>query len=64
MSKRSGEYKSTQEAMLTSELKQRVGIIEEQWAEALGTALQDVKERVKSFLEANDGWEDMVSGTE
>ena len=57
------EYRRKQEAVLTSELKQKVAIIEEQWAEALGSALEGVKERVKVWLEERDGWEDMVNAS-
>lgn len=53
------DYRQTQEAVLTSELKQRVGIIEEQWAEALGSALQEMRVRVRGWLEERGGWEEM-----
>lgn len=53
------EYRRKQEAVLTSELKQKVSIIEEQWAESLGSALQGTKRSVKSWLEMMGGWEDM-----
>lgn len=56
------EYRKKQEAVLTSELKQKVGIIEEQWAEALGSALGSVRERVRAWLESMDGWEEIDRG--
>ncbi|ETN37698.1 uncharacterized protein HMPREF1541_07321 [Cyphellophora europaea CBS 101466] len=53
------EHRMQQEAILTTELKQKVGIIEEQWADALGNALQEAKEKIQSWLQVMGGWEDM-----
>lgn len=50
-----------QEAAATAELKQHVAMIEEQWLEALGSALQGKKARVKSFLEVVGGWDESMS---
>ena len=57
-------YRSNEEALLTGELKQKVSIIEQQWLEALGGQLQEVRERVKTFLEEQGGWEEMVEHAE
>ena len=53
-------YRSKEEALLTAELKQKVSIIEQQWLEALGSQLQEARERVKVFLQEQGGWEEMV----
>lgn len=52
-------YRAKQEVALTGELKQKVAIIEEQWAEALGSALQGIKEQIKGWLTENGAWEEM-----
>ncbi len=57
-------YRSKEEAMLTAELKQKVSIIEQQWLEALGSQLQEARDRVKVFLEEQGGWEEMVEHAE
>ncbi|KAI1611739.1 hypothetical protein EDD37DRAFT_420249 [Exophiala viscosa] len=48
----------------TAELKQQVSMIEEQWLEALGGALQSKKRQVKSFLEIMGGWDESIQGCE
>jgi predicted transcriptional regulator len=52
------EYKAQQERCLTVELKERVRTIEEQWAESLGSALQQTKDQVKQWLVDAGGWDD------
>lgn len=46
----------------TAELKQQVTMIEEQWLDALGNALQSKKRQVRSFLEAVGGWDESIPG--
>jgi len=41
-----------------------VSMIEEQWLEALGSALQSKKRQVKSFLETVGGWDESIQGGE
>jgi len=58
------EICSKEEAEATAELKQRVTMIEEQWMEALGAALQDKKAHVKLDLETVGGWDDSIQAAE
>lgn len=48
-----------EEKRLTDDLKDKVRCVEEQWESALGDDLQQVKERVREFLEREGGWEGM-----
>ncbi|KAL8718706.1 MAG: hypothetical protein Q9225_004187 [Loekoesia sp. 1 TL-2023] len=47
-----------EEARLTEDLKEKVGVIEGQWEEALGEELMAVRERVRCWLLENGGWDD------
>jgi hypothetical protein len=47
-----------EEALLTTDLKEKVNTVEDQWKEALGTELSAVKERVADWLIQEGGWED------
>ncbi|KAL8902352.1 MAG: hypothetical protein Q9207_004773 [Kuettlingeria erythrocarpa] len=47
-----------EEARLTEDLKEKVGVIESQWEEALGEELMGVRERVRCWLLENGGWDD------
>jgi len=53
-----------QEASATAELKQQVTMIEEQWLDALGSALQGKKAQVKDFLQTVGGWDESMLGEE
>lgn len=53
-----------QEASATAELKQHVSMIEEQWLEALGSALQGKKAQVKMYLESVGGWDESLQAGE
>ncbi|KAK5724010.1 hypothetical protein LTR17_013672 [Elasticomyces elasticus] len=46
------------EERLTMDLKEKVGEVEGQWKEALGSGLEECKGRVKDYLEEIGGWED------
>ena len=52
--------KDGEERVLTADLKDRVGMVEEQWDEALGRVMAAVKGRVRRVLEEQGGWEEMV----
>ncbi|RMZ90408.1 hypothetical protein DV736_g2367, partial [Chaetothyriales sp. CBS 134916] len=54
------DYRVKEEATLTTELKQKVSIIEEQWMDAIGSQLHDARERVKTYLEAQGAWEEVT----
>ena len=47
-----------EEARLTDDLKEKVGIIEGQWDEALGQEVRCVKERVREWLIERGGWDE------
>ena len=48
-----------QEETLTTELKDRVETIEEQWDQALGSNLENTKERIRASLMEDGGWEEI-----
>ncbi|KAL8928965.1 MAG: hypothetical protein Q9172_000717 [Xanthocarpia lactea] len=52
------EERRREEARLTEDLKEKVGVVEGQWSEALGEELMAVKERVRCWLLENGGWDD------
>ncbi|KAF2001997.1 hypothetical protein P154DRAFT_521439 [Amniculicola lignicola CBS 123094] len=49
-----------EEARLTYDLKDKVGLVESQWDEALGRGLGDCKTRVEAFLQNQGGWDDSL----
>lgn len=53
------ESRSEEERILTLDLKEKVGMVEGQWTEALGQQLENVKERVRHRLASEGGWEEM-----
>lgn len=53
-----------QEMFTTAELKQQVAMIEEQWLEALGSAMQGKKVQVKMYLERIGGWDESIQAGE
>lgn len=59
MEKRSiEEMQKREERRLTEDLKEKVGVVEGQWEEALGSELIEVRERVRGFLLEEGGWDD------
>ena len=53
------EKQRREETRLTEDLKEKVGVIESQWEEALGSELVDLKERVREVLLLEQGgWDD------
>lgn len=54
--------KRLEEARLTADLKDQVGVVEGQWEEALGEELMAVRERVRGWLLEAGGWEDDGEG--
>lgn len=53
------EARADEEVALTTDLKDKVATVEGQWAEALGSQIQGLRERLKDQLVAEDGWEDL-----
>jgi len=54
------ESRGEEEKILTADLKDRVAMVEGQWAEALGSQLDAVKSRVQGRLIREGGWDEMV----
>ena len=52
------DVRRDEERRLTDDLKEKVRTVEDQWKEALGEELLDVKERVADWLVSHGGWED------
>jgi hypothetical protein len=52
------QAKSEREKALTLALKEQVSTIEEQWVEALGSQLASTKQRIKTCLMEDGGWDD------
>ena len=52
------EEQRRQEARLTDDLKEKVGVVEGQWEEALGREIMEVRERVREALLEEGGWDD------
>ncbi|KAF2178391.1 hypothetical protein K469DRAFT_643155 [Zopfia rhizophila CBS 207.26] len=52
--------RADEEARLTDDLKEKVGLVESQWGEALGKGLEDCKTRVEAFLVHQGGWDDSL----
>ena len=52
--------RADEERRLTDDLKEKVGLVESQWDEALGKALEDCKTRVEDFLTEQGGWDDSL----
>ncbi|KAL5115871.1 hypothetical protein ACEQ8H_006273 [Pleosporales sp. CAS-2024a] len=49
-----------EERRLTDDLKEKVGLVESQWNEALGKGLEDCKGRVEGYLTEQGGWDDSL----
>ena len=45
---------------LTTDLKERVALVEDQWGQALGKGLHECKDRIKVFLFDCDGWDESL----
>lgn len=49
-----------EERRLTDDLKEKVGLVESQWNEALGQGLEETKMRVEDYLTEQGGWDDSL----
>ena len=54
------EIRKGEDAALTGDLKERVGLVEEQWRQALGKGLEECKERIRVFLFESGGWDESL----
>ncbi|XP_014552577.1 hypothetical protein COCVIDRAFT_110007 [Bipolaris victoriae FI3] len=52
--------RADEERRLTDDLKEKVGLVESQWNEALGQGLEDCKRRVEEHLAEQGGWDDTL----
>jgi hypothetical protein len=52
--------RADEERRLTDDLKEKVGLVESQWNEALGQGLEDCKSRVEDHLTEQRGWDDTL----
>jgi hypothetical protein len=52
--------RADEERRLTDDLKEKVGLVESQWKEALGQGLEDCKGRVEEYLTEQGGWDDSL----
>ena len=53
-----GEEQRREEMKLTEDLKEKVGVIEGQWEDALGRDLTEAREKVREYLLEEGGWDD------
>ncbi|PLB55049.1 hypothetical protein P170DRAFT_374521 [Aspergillus steynii IBT 23096] len=53
------DSRADEERALTNDLKDKVATVEGQWTEALGSAIQGLRERAKEQLMEENGWEDL-----
>lgn len=53
------ESRAEEERALTADLKDKVSTVEGQWTEALGSTIEAIRERVKKWLMAEGGWEEL-----
>ena len=54
------EIRKGEDVTLTTDLKDRVTLVEDQWRQALGKGLEECKERVQEFLYEIGGWEECL----
>ncbi|KAF1836172.1 hypothetical protein BDW02DRAFT_596703 [Decorospora gaudefroyi] len=52
--------RADEERRLTDDLKEKVGLVESQWNEALGQGLENCKARVEEHLTEQGGWDDTL----
>jgi hypothetical protein len=52
--------RADEERRLTDDLKEKVGLVESQWSEALGKGFEDCKLRVEDYLTEQGGWDDSL----
>ncbi|KAL4882030.1 hypothetical protein BJY04DRAFT_217724 [Aspergillus karnatakaensis] len=52
-----GNVQANEERALTNDLKDKVATVEGQWSEALGSEIQELRERVRGQLVREGGWE-------
>ena len=54
------EVQEGEDRNLTVDLKERVGLVEEQWRQALAKGLDELEDRIKTFLFENGGWDESL----
>lgn len=58
------QVKKLRERELTKDLQEKVGEVEGQWREALGTAIGDCIDRVRTWLQETGGWDQSLESLE
>ena len=56
------EAREREKRAVLDDLKEKVGVVEGQWMEALGGVMQRVKEGVRGYLEERGGWDEELEG--
>ncbi|MCJ1284461.1 hypothetical protein MMC26_003793 [Xylographa opegraphella] len=56
------EKKANQQSALVDDLKEKVGVVEGQWEEALGGEVRRVRKGVRDWLEETGGWDEELEG--
>lgn len=56
------EEREREKKAVLDDLKEKVGVVEGQWGEALGGVICKVKEGVKRYLEERGGWDEELEG--
>lgn len=54
------EIRRAEEERLTADLKEKVGTVEQQWRDGLGSELEECKGRVEGFLRDSSGWDESL----
>jgi hypothetical protein len=62
--RRAEELKTEDTRRLTNDLKEKVQVVQDQWNEALGEAIRNVKERVGGWLLETGGWDEQLEDGE
>ncbi|MCJ1317607.1 hypothetical protein MMC15_002932 [Xylographa vitiligo] len=56
------ERRAEQQSALVDDLKEKVGVVEGQWEEALGGEVRRVRQGVREWLEETGGWDEELEG--
>ncbi|KAL9053124.1 MAG: hypothetical protein Q9162_004988 [Coniocarpon cinnabarinum] len=54
------EIQRSEDTSLTTDLKERVNLVEDQWRQALGKGLEECKQRIKVYLYDSGGWDESL----
>lgn len=57
---RATKLRDGETARLTTDLQDKVRVVEDQWENSLGGSMRDVKKRTKEWLLSTDGWDEAL----